>query len=125
MIISLRCGLGTLPSIFSRRKFLLTLILVSTIFVWLYSWLVVAVRSSIFGYPTTVGGGYSQPVDLAAYPYSLESNITVNLVLATTASDDISWTSRLKIPNLKIIRYVSNDQVSTRAFFFLPFWVNA
>ncbi|TQV93821.1 hypothetical protein IF1G_07553 [Cordyceps javanica] len=40
---------------------------------------------------------------------STSSNLTVNLVLATLKSDDISWTSRLAIPNLRVIRYVSDD----------------
>ncbi|KAI1085175.1 hypothetical protein F5B20DRAFT_132461 [Whalleya microplaca] len=33
---------------------------------------------------------------------------TVNLVLATLLQDDISWTQNLTIPNLNIIRYVSD-----------------
>lgn len=37
------------------------------------------------------------------------SNLSVNLVLATLKKDDTSWTSKLDIPNLKIIRYVSDD----------------
>ncbi|KAI1104506.1 hypothetical protein F4804DRAFT_341802 [Jackrogersella minutella] len=37
------------------------------------------------------------------------NNITVNLVVATLSKEDISWTKNLKIPNLNIIRYVSDD----------------
>lgn len=34
------------------------------------------------------------------------SNRTVNLVIASRKADDISWTSKLDLPNLNIIRYV-------------------
>ncbi|KAI2620310.1 hypothetical protein GGS26DRAFT_570997 [Hypomontagnella submonticulosa] len=37
------------------------------------------------------------------------SNITVNLVMATLLKDDISWAENIGIPNLNIIRYVSDD----------------
>jgi hypothetical protein len=40
------------------------------------------------------------------------TNLTVNLVLATLAADDISWTSRLQIPNLNIIRYISDSRTA-------------
>jgi hypothetical protein len=118
MIIPMRRGLGFLPSAFGRRKFLLSFILLVSILAWLYSWTGPASRYSVSRQPKPVKDDDSQAVDLAAYPYSLESNITVNLVLATKASDDISWTSRLRIPNLNIIRYVSDDEVSTRLPFF-------
>lgn len=42
----------------------------------------------------------------------LASNLSVNLVLATLKADDISWTAKLDIPNLKIIRYVSDDMTA-------------
>lgn len=38
-----------------------------------------------------------------------DSNISVNLVIASLQDDDISWTSKLEIPNLKIIRYISDS----------------
>ncbi|EME38691.1 hypothetical protein DOTSEDRAFT_83415 [Dothistroma septosporum NZE10] len=38
-----------------------------------------------------------------------DQSITVNLVIASRAKDDISWTSKLPIPNLNIVRYVSDD----------------
>ncbi|KAI0386815.1 hypothetical protein F5Y04DRAFT_242423 [Hypomontagnella monticulosa] len=38
-----------------------------------------------------------------------DSNITVNLVMATLLEDDISWTENIRLPNLNIIRYVSDD----------------
>ncbi|KAI2625012.1 hypothetical protein GGR54DRAFT_546176 [Hypoxylon sp. NC1633] len=38
-----------------------------------------------------------------------DSNPTVNLVMATLLEDDISWTESLDIPNLNIIRYVSDS----------------
>lgn len=47
--------------------------------------------------------------------YSTSStNLTVNLVLATLRSDDISWTEalHLHIPNLQIIRYISDSPSS-------------
>ncbi|KAM7213236.1 Protein of unknown function (DUF3431) domain containing protein [Rhypophila decipiens] len=39
------------------------------------------------------------------------SNLTVNLVIASLAADDISWTEKLRdyLPNLRIIRYVSDS----------------
>lgn len=37
------------------------------------------------------------------------TNLTVNLVIASLRSDDISWTQKLQIPNLNIIRYVSDS----------------
>ncbi|KAK8100904.1 uncharacterized protein PG998_007691 [Apiospora kogelbergensis] len=40
-----------------------------------------------------------------------DRNVTVHLVLATRAQDDVSWASRLRIPgaaNLRVIRYVSD-----------------
>ncbi|EGX95962.1 hypothetical protein CCM_00616 [Cordyceps militaris CM01] len=40
---------------------------------------------------------------------SSSSNLSVNLVLATLKADDTSWTSQLAIPNLRVIRYVSDD----------------
>ncbi|KAI1389615.1 uncharacterized protein F4822DRAFT_398964 [Hypoxylon trugodes] len=36
-------------------------------------------------------------------------NLTINLVLATMSRDDISWTENIDIPNLNVIRYVSDD----------------
>lgn len=51
-------------------------------------------------------------IDVAAYPYPQDSKISVNLVIATTHNDDISWTSRLRIPNLNIIRYVSDNPLA-------------
>lgn len=38
------------------------------------------------------------------------SNLSVNLVIASMRADDISWTSKLQIPNLKVIRYVSDAE---------------
>ncbi|KAI2467515.1 hypothetical protein F4781DRAFT_306917 [Annulohypoxylon bovei var. microspora] len=37
------------------------------------------------------------------------SDITINLVVATLSKDDISWTQNIQIPNLKVIRYVSDN----------------
>jgi hypothetical protein len=34
---------------------------------------------------------------------------SINLVIASTLSDDVSWTTNLKIPNLKVIRYIADD----------------
>ncbi len=33
---------------------------------------------------------------------------TVHLVIASLRKDDISWTSKLRIPSLRVIRYVSD-----------------
>jgi hypothetical protein len=43
------------------------------------------------------------------------SNLTVNLVLATVAKDSIAWTRQLQsqIPSLRVIRYVSDDATAT------------
>ncbi|KAI5369265.1 hypothetical protein Slin15195_G001410 [Septoria linicola] len=35
---------------------------------------------------------------------------SINLVVATTAKDDMSWTKNLRIPHLQVIRYVSDSQ---------------
>ncbi|KAI1140236.1 hypothetical protein F5Y05DRAFT_377617 [Hypoxylon sp. FL0543] len=40
---------------------------------------------------------------------SHDRNITVNLVLATLSKDDVSWAENIRIPNLNVIRYVSDD----------------
>lgn len=37
------------------------------------------------------------------------TNLTVNIVIASLRADDISWTQKLQIPNLNIIRYVSDS----------------
>lgn len=56
-------------------------------------------------------GPISQQLRYDAFQYAFKSErkISVNLVVATTAADDISWTSNLQIPNLNIIRYVSDE----------------
>ncbi|KAI1418500.1 hypothetical protein F5Y13DRAFT_1747 [Hypoxylon sp. FL1857] len=38
-----------------------------------------------------------------------DRNITINLVMATLSGDDISWAENIRIPNLNVIRYVSDD----------------
>jgi len=48
-------------------------------------------------------------LDLAQYPYPATSNTSVNLVIASLSTDDMSWTTQLRIPNLRIIRYVSDS----------------
>ncbi|KAM3551674.1 hypothetical protein ARSEF4850_007757 [Beauveria asiatica] len=50
--------------------------------------------------------------DWAGTGTTTTSNISVHLVLATLKADDISWTSRLAIPNLRVIRYVSDDPLA-------------
>lgn len=51
----------------------------------------------------------------AASPYynPSGSNMTIDLVIASMRKDDISWTSKLHIPNLRVIRYVSDDPRAT------------
>ena len=46
--------------------------------------------------------------ELAAAALANENAPTVNLVIASLQKDDIAWTSKLRIPNLKVIRYVSD-----------------
>ncbi|KAL7622770.1 hypothetical protein AAE478_006449 [Parahypoxylon ruwenzoriense] len=46
--------------------------------------------------------------DGASFKYD-RNNLTINLVVATLLQDDISWTENIKIPNLNIIRYVSDS----------------
>ncbi|KAI2779682.1 hypothetical protein F4815DRAFT_179857 [Daldinia loculata] len=38
-----------------------------------------------------------------------DSKITINLVVATLRKDDISWTEDIRLPNLNVIRYVTDD----------------
>lgn len=38
------------------------------------------------------------------------ANLSVNLVVASLRDDDISWTSKLNIPNLNVIRYISDSE---------------
>jgi len=42
------------------------------------------------------------------------ANLTVNLVLATLAADDVSWTAGLEahLPNLRVVRYVSDSSTA-------------
>ncbi|KAH6648850.1 hypothetical protein BKA67DRAFT_538861 [Truncatella angustata] len=103
---------------FNKKSLLLTIILLPSVLMWLYH-LVPAIRSGLFqpitsalsppSDPTIAAEHRVPPIDLAAYPYSQQSNLSVNLVIATIASEDISWTSRLQIPNLNIVRYVSDE----------------
>ncbi|KAI1778065.1 hypothetical protein F4818DRAFT_284487 [Hypoxylon cercidicola] len=53
----------------------------------------------------------TNPANLTANlpPKDGTTNLTVNLVMATLLNDDISWTENIQIPNLNIIRYVSDD----------------
>ena len=44
-----------------------------------------------------------------ASPDTTAISPTVHLVIASTKADDTSWTSRLTIPNLTILRYISDD----------------
>jgi hypothetical protein len=104
----------------TKRSFVLTLVLLPSILMWLYH-IVPAIRSGIFqptghspvdsvlGSPLKDDENESELIDLASYPYNARSNLSVNLVVATVRKEDISWTSRLRIPNLNIIRYVSDD----------------
>lgn len=47
-------------------------------------------------------------IDYQPFKITESSNITVNLVIASLKADDISWTSKLDIPNLQVIRYISD-----------------
>ncbi|KAK4195870.1 hypothetical protein QBC40DRAFT_343149 [Triangularia verruculosa] len=44
------------------------------------------------------------------------SNRTVNLVIASLEADDISWTSKLTIPNLSVIPYLSDSPTANMLF---------
>lgn len=46
---------------------------------------------------------------LAEYPYTYNRKITTNIVVASTKKQDTSWTSNLRIPNMNVIRYISDD----------------
>jgi hypothetical protein len=118
-----------------RRSFFLVITLFASVFVWLYNAVsfttvhvldaasdattvtnLISTKTGSGPFAAKQGGGSSsrvgvapQAIDFAAYPYTPDSNRTVNLVLATTAKDDISWTERLQIPNLQIIRYVADN----------------
>ncbi|KAI1467838.1 uncharacterized protein F4812DRAFT_378274 [Daldinia caldariorum] len=39
-------------------------------------------------------------------------NITINLVVATLRRDDISWTEKINLPNLNVMRYVTDDMMA-------------
>ncbi|XXH04003.1 hypothetical protein Hte_010412 [Hypoxylon texense] len=60
---------------------------------------------------TTISTSPANPTNLAANLHTKNdtANLTVNLVMATLFNDDISWTENIQIPNLNIIRYVSDD----------------
>lgn len=120
-VLTRRGPLALLP--FGKRSFLLALVLMPSILMWLYH-LGPAVSRGLFQAidssstsPSATAGSHRiqemQPIDLAAYPYTSPSNLSVNLVIASTAAEDISWTSQLRIPNLNIIRYISDDPTAT------------
>lgn len=50
--------------------------------------------------------------DLTTYPYPTENLPSVTLVVATTSKDNISWTTHLSIPNLRVIRYISDSSTA-------------
>ncbi|KAH8664016.1 hypothetical protein BX600DRAFT_512091 [Xylariales sp. PMI_506] len=124
MVARPTCGLNLHVS---RRTSLIALVLLPSLLIWLYQF-APRYRDGFLhpasGYSPTspststntsehgvAGSGSSSPsIDLAAYPYSPKSKLTVNLVVASIASDNISWTDRLAIPNLNIVRYVSDNQ---------------
>lgn len=121
MVLPRRGLFALLP--FSRKSVILALLLLPSVIMWLYH-LIPALRngilqpiasssaSSITAHPQQNALEAPSPIDLAVYPYDQQNNISVNLVIATIAEEDISWTSRLQIPNLNIIRYVSDDQTA-------------
>jgi hypothetical protein len=51
-----------------------------------------------------------------ASPYHFASNITTNLIVATTKAENVTWTERFQdlqlIPNLNVIRYISDDETA-------------
>ncbi|CAJ2505040.1 Uu.00g124340.m01.CDS01 [Anthostomella pinea] len=48
--------------------------------------------------------------DLADYPYpAADASTKVHLVVASTQEDDIDWVWNLRVPNMQVIRYVSDN----------------
>ncbi|CZT16106.1 uncharacterized protein RCC_01947 [Ramularia collo-cygni] len=94
------------------NKFWLGVILALSALYFLLRHIGPALQHNLFEYQPLL----PQRLDIARLtsPYSSTSRLTTNLVIASVKSDDISWTSRLQglIPNLRIIRYVSNDQTA-------------
>lgn len=117
-VLSRRGLFALMPS--TKKSFVVALILLPSIIMWLYQ-LLPALRNELFRVlddspaDTIVTNSQKddekrpEPIDLAAYPYNPRSNLSVNLVVATIRKEDISWTERLLIPNLNIVRYVSDD----------------
>ncbi|KAI8959316.1 hypothetical protein F5Y11DRAFT_307430 [Daldinia sp. FL1419] len=46
------------------------------------------------------------------FAYDDSNNITINLVVATLRKDDISWTEDIRLPNMNVIRYVTDDMTA-------------
>lgn len=113
-----RCGLIALTPL-TKKNFLVALVLLPSMIMWLYH-ILPALRNELIRVANARQAGIIVantpkdeerlgPVDLAEYPYSHGSNLSVNLVVATIRKEDISWTQHLQIPNLNIIRYISDD----------------
>lgn len=85
-----------------KTAFLFCFLIISSYFLLSHLW------PAVYNYTF---GPVSQQLRFDAFQYAFtsERKISVNLVVATTAADDISWTSNLQIPNLNIIRYVSDE----------------
>ncbi|KAK5164042.1 uncharacterized protein LTR77_010133 [Saxophila tyrrhenica] len=64
-----------------------------------------AIHYNVFPHPRpTLGPNAALEVD-----NNRTTTTSIDLVLATTARDDTSWTSNLHIPNLNVVRYIAND----------------
>jgi hypothetical protein len=69
-------------------------------------------------YHSLFSGGISRrnatPHDLFPLPQSRLNSLSTDLVIASVAADDVSWTDKLKdhIPNLNIVRYVSDSKTA-------------
>jgi len=100
-----------------RRSLLYALILAPSLCMYLYTLYPVVQRYYAPPAPAAPSPTSTTPSPLerllAAPPPRDPStaNLTVNLVLATLASDDISWTAGLEayLPNLRVVRYVSDS----------------
>ncbi|CAK4032266.1 Hypothetical predicted protein [Lecanosticta acicola] len=89
----------------SRSKTILLAIFLLTSFYLLFS----HVRPAVYHHAFQQTAQQSHHESVQYSPEAQISNISINLVVATLAADDISWTSTLPIPNLNIIRYESDS----------------
>ncbi|KAK0939749.1 hypothetical protein LTR48_001151 [Friedmanniomyces endolithicus] len=98
-----------LQSRFTRSRLLNQVLATTTLLAFIYfslNNLLPAIRYNVVPHrhPILLDNAQSK-----ARPGNNTSSPTVHLVIASTKADDTSWTSRLTIPNLTILRYISDD----------------